>query len=517
MKASSQVFCFFIFSLLFFQSCREEYVNPNLLITIDSFSDLKDDNITIDSRLVNRCLNKLVASDKGTMGTDKFVKSYYGNRSPLLWVGRNGVDYRADTLLVYIDLAKNSGLSREMFRYDQIVRDLKRIRNLELGVDSVSEVNKVIARLEYNLTRAYLKYTSGQYYGYVNPNHLLNKLCVKDSDSLHVTYFHLFDVPMKHASVDFYKKALSKLRNDSICQFLHEVQPVGKMFGLLCEKLNDPTISQTERKTVLCNIERCRWRLRDYPENHKKYVLVNVPAFRLYAVDHDSVLTMRIGCGTNDTKTPLLTSRINRMEINPVWVVPKSIAKNIVYRQGYLRKEHMYIMDRKRGKLDVDYASYDKVMSGEQYIVQEGGAGNSLGRIIFRFPNNHAVYLHDTSTPWFFEREHRAVSHGCVRVQKPFELAVFLLKEKNEEVVEKIKYSMTTDVNNYDESDGVDNSQIDQEKLIKHVEVNPEIPLFITYFTAYPNSSGQLFFYKDVYGYDKALYNELNNYVDNIQ
>ena len=76
---------------------------------------------------------------------------------------------------------------------------------------------------------------------------------------------------------------------------------------------------------------------------------------------------------------------------------------------------------------------------------------------------------------------------------------------------------MTTDVNNYDESDGVDNSQIDQEKLIKHVEVNPEIPLFITYFTAYPNSSGQLFFYKDVYGYDKALYNELNNYVDNIQ
>ena len=131
MKASSQVFCFFIMALLFFQSCREEYVNPNLLITIDSFSDLKDDNITIDSRLVNRCLNKLVASDKGTMGTDKFVKSYYGNRSPLLWVGRNGVDYRADTLLVYIDLAKNSGLSREMFRYDQIVRDLKRIRNLE--------------------------------------------------------------------------------------------------------------------------------------------------------------------------------------------------------------------------------------------------------------------------------------------------------------------------------------------------------------------------------------------------
>ena len=205
------------------------------------------------------------------------------------------------------------------------------------------------------------------------------------------------------------------------------------------------------------------------------------------------------------------------MDINPVWIVPQSIAKGIVYKHGYLRKEHMYILDKKEGKLDVEYASYDKIMSGQQHIVQEGGAGNSLGRIIFRFPNNHAVYLHDTSSPWLFSREHRAVSHGCVRVQKPFELAVFLLGKKDEDVIEKIRYSMTADVNNYDENDGVDKSQIDRDKLIHHLDVSPEVPLFITYYTLYPDVAGNLVEYKDVYGYDKALYNELKEYVGDIQ
>ena len=78
---------------------------------------------------------------------------------------------------------------------------------------------------------------------------------------------------------------------------------------------------------LLCNIERSRWRQDDYPQNHRKYVLVNVPSFHLDAIEGDSVLTMRMACGNVATKTPLLTSRIMRMDINPQWVVPRSIIR----------------------------------------------------------------------------------------------------------------------------------------------------------------------------------------------
>lgn len=71
-------------------------------------------------------------------------------------------------------------------------------------------------------------------------------------------------------------------------------------------------------------------------------------------------------------------------------------------------------------------------MNGGQYIIQAGGPKNSLGRIIFRFDNNFSVFLHDTSSPWVFQRERRTVSHGCVRVEKPYELALFLLDDVDE-------------------------------------------------------------------------------------
>ena len=471
----------------------------------------------LDAHKIRKHIMKIADMDKDNRLADRHVKQYYQSRKPFLWISRAGIDRRADSLLSYLQHVENAGLNPNRFRLSQIERDIDRIRQLNLGKDEVSNINMVYARLEYNLTKAFLKYTNGQYFGFVNPNSLYNKLCVKDSDSLHVNYFHLYDVAMKHPNEDFNERAIKKIHNDSVDIFLREVQPVSKLYQRLCNRLKEPSLTKTQQITTLCNIERCRWRLNDYPENHKKHIVVNIPSYSLYAVDKDSVLTMRVGCGTNNTKTPLLTSKINRMELNPVWIVPKSIAKGIVYKQGYLRKEHMYILDKKQGKLDVEYASYDKIMSGQQHIVQEGGAGNSLGRIIFRFPNNHAVYLHDTSSPWLFDRDHRAVSHGCVRVQKPFELAVFLLDKKDEDTIEKIRYSMTADVNNYNENDGIDKSQIDRGKLIHRIDVTPEVPVFITYYTLYPDKSGNLVEYKDVYGYDKALFNELKVYVGDIQ
>jgi murein L,D-transpeptidase YcbB/YkuD len=431
----------------------------------------------------------------------------------MLWIDRLGIDRRADSLMAYLEKVEEGGISSEVFRRKQLSIDMKRAHNLKMG-DSVADINKVYARLEYNLTKAFLRYCSGQHFGYLNAEYVMNHCDVKDSDSLHVTYYQLFDIKVKHPDVSFFGKAMRKIQNDSVERFLQEIQPRNALYPVLCKRLKEGGLSQAQRMTTICNIERSRWCLEDAPEQHKKYVLVNVPSYRLFAVCPDSSISMRVGCGTRKSKTPLLTSRIQRMDLNPKWFVPQSIAKGIVYSHGYLKRNNMYIYDKKEGKLDATRGSYSRIMEGKQYIVQEGGPGNSLGRIIFRFPNNHAVYLHDTSTPWFFQRSFRAVSHGCIRVQEPFRLAQFLLKDPDEELLEKIRYSMTANLTAEQHEDVDTSLMVDKSLLIHQVKVEPEIPLFITYYTVYPNQDGVLTEYQDVYGYDRALKKHLKPFIN---
>ena len=133
-------------------------------------------------------------------------------------------------------------------------------------------------------------------------------------------------------------------------------------------------------------------------------------------------------------------------------------------------------------------------------VVQRGGKGNSLGRLIFRFDNNFSVYLHDTSSRDVFSRQDRGVSHGCVRVEKPFELAKFILKGKDEKLLEDLNYCMTADSLN------------DKSRIIGSIQVDPPVPVYLAYYTIYPmkgKSREGWVEYPDVYGYDKVIYDFL--------
>ena len=227
----------------------------------------------------------------------------------------------------------------------------------------------------------------------------------------------------------------------------------------------------------------------------KKYVEVNIPSFSLRAIKEDEILSMRIGCGTTKTKTPLLTSFITRMDVNPQWFVPKSISKGFAHNYGYMHRMGMFVYDKVEGKLPPERVSYSKLMSGEQYIVQAGGPLNSLGRIIFRFNNNFSVFLHDTSAPWIFQRKKRDISFD----------------KDNKELEERLKYSMTVNLAN--DKDSVKKSKIDKNKLVNSINVKPEVPLFITYYTIYFDNDNQLVEYQDVYDFDEALIKKLMPFV----
>lgn len=472
---------------------------------MEAFSAMKTPSFAINSRIIRQHLQQIVKADTGKFVAEKRTRTYYREKNPFLWIDRHGIDDRADSLIAYLEHVQETGISTSFYKLDKMKKDLEKLRQLNLTDED--DINRVMARLEFNLTRAYMLYAVCQRFGYVNPTYTLNHCAVKDSDSTHVTYFHVFDVGMSYAGDGYYQSIINKVKHDSVGNLLQSIQPKGKLYSRLLNELKRQDLSATERQKIICNLERCRWQVKDSPEKHNKYVMVNIPAFRLYAHDGDSVLTMKVGCGKDNTRTPLLHSHIKRMDINPKWFVPKSIAKTIAGRSGYLRRNNMYVMDRKEGKLPPERSSYQRVMDGKQYIVQAGGPGNSLGRIIFRFDNNFSVYLHDTNSPWLFNSGRRAVSHGCVRVEKPYDLAVFLLKKKDEDLMERIKYSMTANL--VENAEGQDDELIDQEKLISSVNVDPEVPVFLDYFTCYPSTSGTLNYYNDVYGYDRAINKEM--------
>lgn len=503
-----------VFVFMALVSCHEKVPSPYKNISRESFADMFEPAFELNSHEIRRCIDTLMRADGVRHAADRRTKRYYSDHRPFIWIDRNGACLRADTALARLRESAKCGLDTNKLRTGQIAEDLKRLRCLDVFGQGRG-INKTMARLEYNLTRAYMRYSAGQKFGFVNPDKLYNNLEKCDSDTVtgRVQYSRLTDLRVRKPDSLFFETAVRKAFNDSVGEFLASVQPHGALYKALVERLNDSPASSAERNKILCNIERCRWTQRGYTDFHdyKKYVVVNIPSFTLRAVSVDSVLSMRVAVGALKTKTPLLTSSIMRMDINPQWIIPKSIARGIAGRTGYMHREDMFIMDKKRGKLPPEAVSYSRLMDGEQYIVQAGGAKNPLGRIIFRFANNFSVYLHDTSSPWLFQRSCRTLSHGCVRVEKPLELAMFMLGNPDRDIQEKLRYSMTMSFPN--DNDSIKKVHVDRDKIINSVKVEPAVPVFITYYTVFYGIGGNLVSFDDVYGYDDALAEELSPFV----
>lgn len=498
---------YFPFSILFvsllLSACHERSVSPNENLELSDIAPLQRKEYRIDASSIRSCLSVLAESDKGELGANGYTRSYYEGKNPLMWINRIGVDERADSLVAVLRTVEEMGFDADVFRVAQIERDLNRVRTLNFSEEHT--IHRVMARLEYNLTRAYLGYTSGQRFGFVNPEYVLNRLDPVEGDSTRKRFRRLYGIPMRHADEAFYAGAIRRLSTDSLYDFLRESRPSDPLYYTLLKRFNALEVSADERKALLCNMERCRWNLLERPKDYKRYVFVNIPNFYLYAVDENRTVSMRVGCGTNKTKTPLLTSKINLIQLNPKWVMPGSIVKkDVLHHVGdadYFNRHNYYIYNTKTGeRVSVDEVTHEMLLAKEYKVAQEGGRGNALGRIIFRFPNDFSVYLHHTSTPGFFSRDERGVSHGCVRVEEPFELAKFLLKDKDEEFLSRLYYSMTTDL---------ESPNLKRSKLLNSVNVSPEVPLFISYYTVYPDSTGTLRFYRDVYGYDSVIYDRL--------
>lgn len=222
---------------------------------------------------------------------------------------------------------------------------------------------------------------------------------------------------------------------------------------------------------VLANMERWRWLPADLGD---KYIIVNVPEYRMRVVSNDRVIhDSRVIVGKPNTQTPVFSDQMEHIIVNPSWSIPPSILKNEILPKL---------------AQDPDYAAklgYQVYRSGKSISVrQPPGERNALGLIKFMFPNEHAVYLHDTPNRTLFGRDQRALSHGCVRVDQPFRLAEILLADQG-----------------YDEP-RLRSMVGSGERMIKLAK---PLPVHLTYFTLKMGENGEIEKITDIYNYDLGL------------
>jgi murein L,D-transpeptidase YcbB/YkuD len=224
---------------------------------------------------------------------------------------------------------------------------------------------------------------------------------------------------------------------------------------------------------IMANLERYRWMPRSLGD---RYIYVNVPAFHLDAYENGrSVLSMRVIVGQQyaDQATPAFSDSMTYVEFAPYWNVPKTIAEEELWPKinedpSYLeRNDYELVNDR-----------------GGTRIRQLPGDKNALGKVKFIFPNDLDIYLHDTPARNLFQRDVRAFSHGCIRVEKPQELAEYVLANNAGWDEDRIEAAMNGNT--------------------RQVVLKEKIPVYIVYFTAYVRD-GKLWFANDLYERDDEL------------
>lgn len=472
----------------------------------------------VSANRVGRCLRELAAQDADTTAADYIVKRYYLNGGTPVWVDRYGADSRADTLIETIAPRIDTlGFSRKAFYISSIQTALSDIRALR--IDTLRGISATLAELDYRLTKAYMRYLVGSKYGFTNPKYMFNRLDADETDSITgkpLSFRRLFDIDNSRPGNGFTAQAISAARSDTLGDWLRSAESADPLYQTFKESLRH-TKGRAPRLQLLCNMERARWR---YPQRGSlsgKHVFVNIPAQRLYAYCNDSTLEMRVCYGAFKTKTPILVSQFSRIEVNPVWNVPMSVIRKEISHHAtdtsYFARNRFAIYDRTTDEeMSPETVTAAMFTSGNYRVVQQKGDGNSLGRLIFRFDNNFSVYLHDTSNKGAFDYNHRGVSHGCIRIEKPYEFALYLSGEADDWTIDKLRISIDLPPLTARGKKFID-GQPESTTLIHSLPIAEPTPVLIGYFTIYPDLQGRLQAYPDVYGYDKVIGDFLQPYL----
>jgi len=271
----------------------------------------------------------------------------------------------------------------------------------------------------------------------------------------------------------------------------HNLSPDGIVGSGTKRAMNVNNASQAQ--ILLVNMERWRW----MPDNlGKTHIQINIPAFRYKVVKNGrSIHTEKVVVGKLANKTPIFSDEMERIVFHPFWNVPPSIKYKEIYpslrhSNSVLKRHHLKVKYRGR-PIDPYYVNWNNADLRQYHFYQPPSRNNVLGQMKFMFPNEHSVYMHDTSSKQYFKQNVRTYSHGCIRVQNPRKLADLLLNNDKGWSSKRVGRILANGSNH-------------------SVELNSKIPVHITYLTAVIDDNGKLKTYRDYYGHDRRISAALN-------
>jgi murein L,D-transpeptidase YcbB/YkuD len=398
------------------------------------------------------------ADDRGTHVWKEVRRVYKENGYAPVWNDGRKPRSQMDGLLRALQAANQEGLDPAAYGVDELTRSRQ-------AFDAAHSADS-----DLRFTYAYLAYASDMAHGTVDP---------EDIDS------HWHAAPR---DVDLHEALMNALDQNRIEESLQRLAPSAPQYLGLKHQLahylgmppNSPPVAMTlpDGDTqmmpiaavvdlIAINMDRYRWLPDDLGS---RYLLVNIPAFRIDAIeDGKSVLDMKVVTGTEKNATPVLADRMTSVVFSPYWNIPRDIAEKEMAPKE--EKDPGYL---ERNNIEVDEAGRYR---------QRPGKGNSLGQVKFLFPNHFNVYLHDTPAANLFNKVERDFSHGCVRLERPLDLALYVLRDQPEWTRERITAAM--------------NSGTEQAVALKQ-----PLPVYLVYFTAW-EENGALQVRKDVYGHDR--------------
>jgi murein L,D-transpeptidase YcbB/YkuD len=243
---------------------------------------------------------------------------------------------------------------------------------------------------------------------------------------------------------------------------------------------------------ILINMERCRWVASDMQGD---YISVNIPDYKLLVFKDSKVewsCRVIVGQTKEINNTVIFNDQIEFVVFSPYWNIPPSILIKetlpaIKRNRRYISTHHLEVINSKGQKINPNAIKWNRYSKNFPYSIrQKPGEDNALGLVKFLFPNNYNIYLHDTPNKSLFKETSRAFSHGCIRVEEPFKLAAYLLKNDTNWTEAKI-----------------DSAMHGGEEI--YVKLSQNMPVFITYFTAWVDRNGQVNFRDDIYLHDARM------------
>jgi L,D-transpeptidase YcbB len=488
------ILCSCIFT---FQSCKKK---PSELANILYKKTPNKVFKNLDPDQFATIFQHVLDSEKAKLSYPEEIRNFYSSHDyQPVYLLANINNYNFKTLVAYYDRANEHGLDSNLFQPQQIRALVNKFYNRK-AIKTLDEAYHDMAELELVTANSLINYSNALQYGVINPKRIYQR------------YFIATKRPDSNAVKQvLYAKNLST--------YLNSIQPKNPQYITLQKALANNTVlpgisAEESKRVLLLNLERLRWKNKP---TENKYVIVNIPDFHLDVIDSGkAVLSMKVcvGKGRNmdyaknllnyqDTdqvdkpvhETPLLSSMIYMVQVNPVWNIPESIANKEIMVEAakdpyYLGNKNIDVYKNDEKVNDVESIDWSKVDKSEYSFKQKPGDDNSLGKIKFLFKNKSSVYLHDTPAKLPFGKSMRAVSHGCVRLGNPQGLALNLFGAGWQ--YNMIAKDMTTA-----KPDPTD------------IDLPKKVPVYITYVTCWADSTGTLQYRKDVYGQDIILYANL--------